>query len=770
MLRRCLFSLVTLGVLVLPAAGNAGDDAGIWSNPRFTADGAAMNKACANLSVKPGADVVVLDEEDSYVFEPDGKSVHTHYLVYKILTQKGAEGWDATGLQWEPWHQERPTMRARVITPDNSVHPLDPKTITDAPARDEGDKTYSDGRVMRAPLPAIAEGSIVEEEQVYTESAPFFGAGVVQRRYFGRGVPVERSKLTLDAPTSLPLRYSVQLLPDVKPQKNEANGRTQIVFEEGPMEALDPFESYLPKDVPSQPVVTFSTGASWQNIAEGYGKIIAEKAAAREVQSLVDGLISGKTTREEKTAAILQYLSKEVRYTGVEFGDAAIIPHAPAETLKQKYGDCKDKATLAVAMLRASGIPAYVALLNVGQRHDVDAEMPGMGLFDHAIVYVPGTPELWIDPTDEYARVGQLPQADQGRLALIARAESAGLVTIPESSAEQNRIVEKREFYLAENGPARVVETTQAFGVFESGFRAAYADANDKDSQKNLKDYIGNEYLSEKLTHWERSDPNDLSKPFQLVIEAGTAKRGFTDLDSAVAAIRLDSIYYNLPQELKVREAKPESGSDEAKDKPKKPRTADYQLPEAFVCEWQYKIVPPVGFQAKPLPPDEKMALGPATLTEKFTMDKDGAVLADLQFDTVKRRLTVSEAKELRDKVAQLSEGSAILIYFEPTTQALMNAGKMREAFQASRELISRYPKEGVHHLQIAEVLLAAGLGEAARAEAQAAVKLEPASALAEKTLAEILEYDAVGRQVSSRQRLRRSRSRVSGGRTTRPR
>ncbi|MHB8501691.1 MAG: DUF3857 domain-containing protein [Candidatus Acidiferrales bacterium] len=747
MLRRSLFTLVTLGVLVFPATGSAGDDAGIWSKPRFTADGAELNKAGSNLSVKPGADVVVLDEEDSYVFEPDGKSVHTHYLVYKILTQKGAESWDATSLQWEPWHQERPTMRARVITPDNSVHPLDPKTITDAPASDGDEKTYGDGRVLRAPLPAIAAGSVVEEEQVYTESAPFFGAGVVQRRYFGRGVPVERSKLTLDAPKSLPLRYSVQLLPDLKPQKNEANGRTQIVFEQGPMEAFEPFESYLPKDVPSLPVVTFSTGASWQKIAEGYGKIITEKASAPEVRSLVDGLISGKTTREEKTAAILQYLSREVRYPGVEFGDAAIIPHAPAETLKHKYGDCKDKATLAVALLRAAGIPAYVALLNAGQRLDVETEMPGMGLFDHAIVYVPGSPELWIDATDEYARVGQLPQADQGRLALIARAESTGLVTIPESSSEDNRIVEKREFYLAENGPARVVETTQAFGVFESGFRAAYADANDKDSQKNLKDYVGSEYLAEKLTRWERSDPSDLSKPFQLVVEAGTAKRGFTDLDSAVAAIRLDSIFYNLPQELKVREAKPESGSDEAKDKPKKPRTADYQLPEAFVCEWQYKIFPPFGFQAKPLPPDTKMALGPATLTEKFTMDKDGAVLAYLQFDTVKRRLTVSEARELREKVAQLGEGSALLIYFEPTTQALMNEGKMREAFEASRELISRHPKEAIHHLQRAKLLLAAGMGQAARDEAQTAVKLEPGSALAQKTLAEILEYDLVGRR-----------------------
>ncbi|MGH9741039.1 MAG: DUF3857 domain-containing transglutaminase family protein, partial [Candidatus Acidiferrum sp.] len=572
MRRRSLYGLLLLGAFVCPAAVHAADDAAIWSKPRFTADGGELNKAAANLSVKPGTGVVVLNEENTYVFEADGKAVHTHYLVYKILTQGGAEGWDATELRWEPWHQQRPVLRARVITPDNQVHSLDAKTITDAPSNDEDDKTYGDSRVLRAPLPAIAPGSIVEEEQVYKEDAPFFEAGVVERAYFGRGVPVERTKLTLDAPTSLPLRYSLQLLPDLKPQKSEDNGRTQIVFEQGPMEALDPYESYLPKDMAAQPMLTFSTGASWQSIASAYGKIVGEKATLQDVQALVDGLISGKTTRDEKAAAILQYLSKEVRYTGVEFGSAAIIPHAPAQTLKNKYGDCKDKATLAVTMLRASGIPAYVALLNVGQRQDVAPEMPGMGLFDHAIVYVPGSSDLWIDPTDAYAQLGEVPQADQGRLALIARAESTGLVTIPEASSNDNRIVEKREFYLAENGPARIVETTHVSGVFDSWFRGAYADDKDKETEKNLKTYIGSEYLSEKLTRWDRSDPKDLSKPFQLVLEADAAKRGATDLDAAVAAIRLDSIFYYLPDILKQREPKPENETDEAKDQPKKPR------------------------------------------------------------------------------------------------------------------------------------------------------------------------------------------------------
>jgi transglutaminase-like putative cysteine protease len=41
-----------------------------------------------------------------------------------------------------------------------------------------------------------------------------------------------------------------------------------------------------------------------------------------------------------------------VRYTGVEFGEAAIVPRKPSETLERRFGDCKDKAPLLVAMLR----------------------------------------------------------------------------------------------------------------------------------------------------------------------------------------------------------------------------------------------------------------------------------------------------------------------------------------------------------------------------------------------------------------------------------
>ncbi|HUK87836.1 MAG TPA: DUF3857 domain-containing protein, partial [Terriglobales bacterium] len=291
----------------------------------FTADPATLYQSATAKPAPAGADVVVLEDQDSYVFDAQGRKVHTQYVVFRVLTQQGAEDWANYSAPWEPWHEERPVLRARVITPDRAAHELDPKTIADAPAKQENDDTYSDRRVVRAPLPAMAPGSVVEEESVTKDSAPFFGAGMVEHSFFGRGVPVEHTRLLLDAPASLPLHYTLELLPEVKPQRSEGNGRVQIVFEHGSMPAQEDAEPYLPSDQPAYPHVTFSTGSSWQQVAEEYGKIVDGRLAAAEVKPLAGKLVAGKRTRQEKAEALLQYVDKEVRYTGVEFGDAAIV-------------------------------------------------------------------------------------------------------------------------------------------------------------------------------------------------------------------------------------------------------------------------------------------------------------------------------------------------------------------------------------------------------------------------------------------------------------
>ena len=742
---RCAFAAF---LLLSAAPGFAQDRAEPWRAPHFSIDPEKLYQAASTVEEPENASVAILEDDEGYSFDADGRSVHTEYVVYKVLNQTGAEGWDSAAVDWEPWHQARPSIKVRVISRDLSVHMLDPHQITEAPAHEGEYKTYGDGKTLRAPFPAIAPGAVVEEEFITTETIPFFASGRVGRIFFGReGVPVQHSVAALDFPSTLAVRTDTVKLGNLQPQRSEANGRVSLVFEKGRLEGLGPTEQNLPPEVSRFPIVEFSTGASWQAMATVYSQIVDQHATASTVQPIVDKLIAGKTAQAEKETAILDYLDREIRYTGIEFDEAAIIPHELSDILAHKYGDCKDKATLLVSMLRAAGIPAYVALLNAGSRMDVPPDLPGMGLFDHAIVYVPGSQPLWIDATDQWARLGQLPGPDQGRWALVARPETTGLIKTLESTSKENVLLETRDLTLAENGPASVKEITQPTGVFEGEYRGFYADKPDKDTREGLSAYIKAQYISDKLTTVERTDPIDLSKPFALTLACEKAKRGYTDLDSAVAAIRVESIFQNLPNELQHRDNSDEKKKQDG-EPAKVPRTDDWELAEPFSADWHYRIVPPDGFVAKDLPQNSKIAVGPALLTEEFALDKDGAVIAHLNFDSVKRRYTIAEATELRNKVAEISGGPAILINFEPRAEALLRDGKVRDALASYRSLVANHPDEAVHHLQVAKALLEAGMGEQARAEAHTAVHLEPNSALAEKTLAQILKQDIVGRNM----------------------
>jgi hypothetical protein len=123
-----------------------------------------------------------------------------------------------------------------------------------------------------------------------------------------------------------------------------------------------------------------------------------------------------------------------------------------------------------------------------------------------------------------------------------------------------------------------MVEISRPQGAFESDQRAAFTDTADKDTRKRLTDYVKSEYIADKLTKFGRTDPKDPSQPFQLTIQISPAKRGFTDLNSGIAAIRRETLFYYAPLEL--QQAKPEESGkkDPTVETPRKPRTADYLM------------------------------------------------------------------------------------------------------------------------------------------------------------------------------------------------
>jgi tetratricopeptide (TPR) repeat protein len=729
-------------VLLVAIQLNAQD---VWSAPDFAVDAASLRHASELVKAAKHSEATVLLNDVHFNFDVTGNLKETHHLIYRVEDSTGVENWAETSGRWEAWHQEKPAIKARVITSDGVEHWLDTKTLTDVPVHENAPDLYSDERRYGGPLPAVAEGAIIEEEVVIRDTAPLFAAGMVRRWVLGWGVPVNKTRVVITHPEALSLHYQVHLLPDATVTKAKDGGSETITLEQGPIAAFREEFDHVPGNVVLRPEIEFATGTSWQLVASEYARLSNDRLRVSDVRPLVAKVKTEDRSRDDIIRGLVSVLHKNIRYTGVEFGESNLIPQFPSETLSRKYGDCKDKAAVLVAMLRSAGVAANIALLDSGPGRDINAELPGMGMFDHAIVYVPASgsdSELWIDATAQYSQVGTLPWMDYGRKALVISEKTETLNQIPEVTASQNVHRELREFTLAEYGMATISETDEETGPEEADYRSYYS-GDRKEARESTEKYVKEAYLADSLTSLEHDDLDDLEKPGSVKLTT-KGKRGTTDLTSAIMAIRVEGLFDRLPGYFKTKEE--ESTVEEGESEKPTPRTADWRI-TPFTTEWRYKVTAPLGFKLRALPSEKTEKIDTLMFTQKYSANPEGTVVeAVLRVENPNTRMTAQQAKDLRDAVLKARKADPIFITFDHVGYSLVSAGKIKEGLEAYRQLAAQHPKEALHKVQLAQGLLTAGLGEEARKVAAEATALEPSSALAFSTLGMVLKRDLIGR------------------------
>jgi transglutaminase-like putative cysteine protease/tetratricopeptide (TPR) repeat protein len=706
----------------------------------FSASPDALKKAFD--PVKPGSDsATVLYEEARFDYDAAGLRTLHHRTIVKIWNRNGADEWSTLSSTWAPWEEDRPVLRARIISPDGAVREIDPKTVADTPVKNDDGDILSDKHTLRAPLPAVEPGSIIEEETIEHQTRLTINTGGIEYFYFGNDVAVQRTHVEIRGPQSIPFRYKKFLLPEAVVQDKTENGSRQIVIDQGPMKAVESAPELLPSDEPRSPHIIFSTGKDWNSVAAAYASVVDTQLRGFNASDYLPKF-EAAAARDEKIRLIVQKLNKEIRYTGIEFAESTLIPHSPAEVIEHKFGDCKDKATLAVGMLRAAGIPAYVSMLLSSRGVDIQPDLPGLGVFNHAIVYVPGTPDIWLDLTDPDLRLHVISPENQGRYALIARTETTALMRTPETGPEENRVIETREFRIPELGRAHITETNEAWGTRDREYRGQFGYKDEKALRDNLKDYIEYSYGKAKIVSITGSDAEDLTKPYTLRVELDDAQRGIAAQDEAVAAIFPAHVTAELP--IFFRQ---DPKDNDAADKEKSgPRTQDFSIPFAWSHEYRYRIVLPKGFRVRQLPSDTDEQWGPGRLTTSYRKESDTEATAIIRFTVTKRRFTAQEGLALRDGILKVQARQAVMIHFDQIGEADLTEGDIRGAIREFTVLREAHPNEALHSLQMARAYLAAGAGEAARAEGKRAVEREPNSARAWVQLAQIYKDDLVGR------------------------
>ncbi len=706
----------------------------------FTESAATLRASAKAAKADPQADAVVLLDEVHFTVRNKMVTKVVNHRIVKVQTERGVSNWAHFGSGWAPWYQERPILKARVLDTEGKMHKLDASTIEQVATPQGKDHTYSDWRELRAPLAAVHPGSVIETVTIVVSTRPYAKAGDAEQWFLGNYVPTLATRIVIDSDRKLAPAFL--LTKRITKSSSRKGNRHHYIFEHGRLEGYK-YETNQPYDVARIPMIIFSTGGSWKTMASEYAGIVeAQMAKGALPKSAIPR--KGKT-RYETIAKALASLHKRVRYTGLEFGKNATVPWTPAESWKRQFGDCKDKATMLVAMLRAVGIKSHVALLRSGLGQDVNPGVPGMGGFNHAIVYVPaagkGSPAYWIDATSELAKLGQVGSSVQGRLALVAAKGTKKLIKIPISDSKNNRIVEERTIVLPGYGAGSVEETTHFYGTRELDARYSYRDRSTEKLRKDMEAYVADHYKSKTLGHVSSSDAKDMKKPLRLSLKAQKAGVTYAGTHEAGVYIGRYGLFELVPSELMVVANEKEH---------LRSRIEDRKMPlRVFPShkEWKYRIEHVPGYEAKTLPRDQDRMIGVLRFRQSFRVKK-GYVEAMFSVSLDKTRLTAEQVNTTRAKVAKLLDSPVLQIRLHHDAMSLWERGKVSETVAILRDAKNQKQSRknlGEEQGRMVQVLLNLGLNRDAQRIGKQAQKMAPNSPLVAELLAYSLEHSDFG-------------------------
>ena len=434
----------------------------------------------ADLEKYPDADsVVMFSNENIEVFE-DNTSLYTVHAMIKILNEKGRDKWAELHLGYDSTYQRVELEYARTITPDRKVFTAGEESIRDV-TRYMNFPMYSNSRVLIVSLPQVESGCFIEyKAKIYKSKLinekdtsviySFFESFPIQEASVTFALPQDRkSELTWINEEYLPSDAGASL---TAPVINRTKGQVAYTYNFKDVPRLLP-ESNMPDTSFVNPAVVFSTFESWDSFYAWWKGLYSDKTELNEDMRLfIDDLLAGISDPAERARLVYEFCSQQVRYVGIEYGDAGFEPHKAAEVFFNRYGDCKDQAVLLVSLLKYAGLKAYPVLISTDEAYDLREDIVA-SYFNHAIAAVELDGELvFMDPTSSTAAFGVLPLGDQGRNVMVFYEDEYRIVKTPVQKV--NEISVTMQIEIGSDFSASVRRRLDYKGFFASSYRYYY--------------------------------------------------------------------------------------------------------------------------------------------------------------------------------------------------------------------------------------------------------------------------------------------------------
>ena len=388
-------------------------------------------------------------------------------------------------------------------------------------------------RIVHPPAADVGATILCESEELM---APWDQEKIWEIQH---GIPAVFQALEVDLPAGRPYAVSWHRYAPVAPIGTAPN---QMRWEIKDMQKLDLRDVKASLDwdaLAARMSVTWGDAAvtgkdnEWRAFGQWATKLEADRPnPTPEITAKAQELTGGATDFYTKLKRITEYIQKNIQYFIVLRGIGGMQAHYAGDIFRNRYGDCKDKTTLLIAMLEAVGIKAFYVPVD-DHRGVVDPDAPSLA-GNHMItaIEVPadvndprlmaivkaadGKRYLIFDPTNERTPVGNLPEYEQGSYGILAAGAASQLIALPVLPPEANGKVRKGDFTLGTDGSLTGTVDTSSMGPLGAWLRLDLKESSEKEQRDQVEKSVAQDLPGVVLDSYKYIQPADLDQPLEL--------------------------------------------------------------------------------------------------------------------------------------------------------------------------------------------------------------------------------------------------------------
>ena len=428
----------------------------------------------------PDADVVLVDERVETTYQADGTYVSTEEDWKKALTERGRRSLSSLSIGYSLRYGKGEILLVEIIDAEGKVRAVDfASTLKEATDNSSTSANIYDplDKVLSCSIPGIKVGETLHVKTRRTVTKSRVKDQWADMEIFESTMPIVRTSVRIDGPLSRPLKKIAVRNPLGNVVSSVVTNGERVVYSWTAENSPQMFpEPAMPPYWTQGQNLRVSTASSWQELSKWYWDVSVphlEKtnaAMTNKVEEIM-GSVGANAAPIDKVRAMYKFVSQEIRYMGLTMEDTSpgYAPHDVDLTFDNRYGVCRDKAALLVAMFRIAGFESYPVLISVSAAK-MDNEVP-TPFFNHAIVAVKLDGDyILMDPTDESSR--DLCPAYLGDCSyLVAHPSGEGLRTAPVVPPSKNAVTVVGSGRLGKDGSLLADHSILFCGINDNAFR-----------------------------------------------------------------------------------------------------------------------------------------------------------------------------------------------------------------------------------------------------------------------------------------------------------